>query len=430
MNDPVPGTPTRAIAEMRDALLAGVPRHRRARRRRMAALAALSAVVLIVAGSILARALSASDANEPVRTGPSPDPTTTVLTPIEVTAAPVIDPFATSTGASTGLFTVDGRLLIVDTESTAANGGKEIRVALWDPATRQTQVSPPTGLVWRYAPAMAWTGEEILIVGGSNGPGLDRVALAYDPAAGRWRDLPDPPGYAPGTFDYVSGAPGFWTGSELLIPVSGLAFNPTVDTWRSTAPSPLTDRAWATYVWTGDEVFGWGGCRAENQQCDETNTGLMGDGAIYDPSTDTWRTLPPSPLAPAVHVQAGWTGSEVVVAVTEPGSGSTGPTAAAFDPATNTWRTLPDLPVSRRRYAVSTVAGGRFIVWGGSPNTFGEQRYADGAIYDPDTDSWTTFTVEAMPGKELAAITALDDQIYVTGGRPDNAPYTFTLPPR
>jgi hypothetical protein len=431
MSDAVPGPPTRVVAEMRQALLAGVPRYRRSRRWRVAAVAALAAIVLILGGSLLAQALRTDDAIEPVRTGPSPDSTTTLPTPIEVTAAPVTDPFATSTGASTGLFTVDGSLLIIDTESSTSNGDQQIRVARWDPVTRQTRVLPSTGLVWRYAPAMAWTVEEVLIVGGSNGPGIDEAGTAYNPSTGVWRRLPNPPGFSPGSVTNAGGAPGFWTGAELLIPISGLAFDPSTETWRTIAPSPLADRAWATYVWAGDEVFGWGGCWEERakQQCDESNTGLIGDGAIYDPQTDTWRSLPPSPLDPAVHVQAGWTGSEVVMAVTDPRPNATGPNAAAFNPTTNTWRTLPDVPLSPRRYAVATAAGERIVVWGGSPNVFGQQRHADGAIYDPASNTWTPFTVDAMPGKELAAITAIDDQIYVTGGRPDSTPYTFTLPP-
>jgi N-acetylneuraminic acid mutarotase len=252
--------------------------------------------------------------------------------------------------------------------------------------------------------------------------------VAYDPETDGWRQLPDPPGYSVEQFNGPPG-PGVWTGSELLVPSADLAFDPGTERWRSTAPSPLAERSWATTVWTGDRLFVWGGCFEAEKQCDESNSGLFGDGALYDPATDTWEPVAPSPLDPAVHVEAGWTGSEVVLAVTEPAPGSTGPTAAAYDPATDTWRVLPDLPLSPRRYSGATVADGRLVVWGGTANMALEaRRDADGAVFDPATGTWTRFSVDVAFAREYPAMTALAGLVYVTGGRPDPRPFTFVVP--
>jgi hypothetical protein len=67
---------------------------------------------------------------------------------------------------------------------------------------------------------------------------------------------------------------------------------------------------------------------------------VLGDGAAYDPATDTWTPLP-SAGAPSARTDAAavWTGSELVVVS---GLGASGPLAdgAAYDPSTGRWRPL------------------------------------------------------------------------------------------
>ena len=93
--------------------------------------------------------------------------------------------------------------------------------------------------------------------------------------------------------------------------------------WAPMATSPLSPREAAVAVWTGTEVIIWGG-RVGNM--------ALLDGAAYNPSTDTWRTIASNSWGhPAAH--AVWTGTEMVVLAKNGG--------AAYDPATDTWHDLP-----------------------------------------------------------------------------------------
>jgi len=68
-------------------------------------------------------------------------------------------------------------------------------------------------------------------------------------------------------------------------------------------PAPITARA-PLSVWTGRELIVWG-------------TSLLvqdrpRNGAAYDPSTNTWRTISETPLE-LTDATAAWTGEEMIV---------------------------------------------------------------------------------------------------------------------
>ena len=82
-----------------------------------------------------------------------------------------------------------------------------------------------------------------------------------------------------------------------------------------------------------------GGC------CDD----YLADGAAYPPATNSWQRLPASPLA-GRHTTGVWTGKELIV-VSGVGVASRQPTvysvfadAAAYNPTSRSWRRLPPLP--------------------------------------------------------------------------------------
>ena len=58
------------------------------------------------------------------------------------------------------------------------------------------------------------------------------------------------------------------------------------------APAPIAGRLAASGVWTGQEFLVWGGTVAPGDA----------DGAAYDPSADSWRTMAASPLESRVGV--------------------------------------------------------------------------------------------------------------------------------
>ncbi|MGH8990291.1 MAG: Kelch repeat-containing protein [Acidimicrobiia bacterium] len=148
-----------------------------------------------------------------------------------------------------------------------------------------------------------------------------------------------------------------WTGEELLIwggshglraAADGAAYRPDIDQWRPLAPSPLRPRDAAVSAWTGREWILWGGILGDRH---------LDDGAAYDPGTDSWRLLPPSPIGAASHALAVWTGREVLV-----WGGSGGPEGVAYDPVADRWRRLP--PAQSPGFATAAVwTGEEMVVW-------------------------------------------------------------------
>ena len=144
--------------------------------------------------------------------------------------------------------------------------------------------------------SVVWTGSEMIAFGGI---GTDTVARRYRPATDTWTDATTV--NAPGARDHHAAV---WTGTEMIIwggfindgttPTGG-RYNPVTDHWTPTnvADSPIT-RMWPVGVWTGTEMLVWGGN-------DWLFLGDLGDGARYNPATDSWTTINLARSADAPH---------------------------------------------------------------------------------------------------------------------------------
>jgi N-acetylneuraminic acid mutarotase len=240
---------------------------------------------------------------------------------------------------------------------------------LYDPATDSwsltTTVNAPIN---RYGHTAVWTGSEMIVFGGI---GTDTVAKRYRPATNTWINATTV--NAPGARDHHAAV---WTGTEMIIwggfindgitPTGG-RYNPVADLWTPTnfVDSPVT-RMWPIGVWTGTEMIVWGGY-------EWLFVGDLGDGARYDPATDSWT---PTTLvgAPTPRVAQGvWTGSELVL-----WGGENDSSGGRYDPLTNSWRptTLVDAPQVRAGGRWSTVwTGSEMIIWGGINDTQQGSRY-------------------------------------------------------
>jgi N-acetylneuraminic acid mutarotase len=259
-----------------------------------------------------------------------------------------------------------------------------------DPQGWRTLPVPP--LAARDDAAAVWTGHQLLVWGGGtyNAPPASDGA-AYDPASHSWTMLPTAPLVA--RHDPVSA----WTGTEMIVwggtdatgaaLDDGAAYNRTTNTWRSVAAAPL-DAATATFVsavWTGSELIIWGGDSADGQP--------RSSGAAYSPSTDSWRAVAASPLEARHEAATVWTGTEMVVWGGSPDSGrGLAPFAdgAAYNPTTDTWRMIAAAPLEGR-IAPAVWTGARMIVVAGrNKDADGMFAFGDGAAYDPANDSWRT----------------------------------------
>lgn len=81
----------------------------------------------------------------------------------------------------------------------------------------------------RDAPVTAWTGTDLVVVGGTAAAGPARDGAAYDVATGTWRRIAD----APGPVDARQYA--VWTGAEVVVAAtSGVyAYDPAADSWQT-----------------------------------------------------------------------------------------------------------------------------------------------------------------------------------------------------
>lgn len=316
------------------------------------------------------------------------------------------------------LFVVGDEVLVV----FEGNRGTTVGGELYDPETGEADRIASSGLVWRAGAAMVWTGEELLLVGGSNGPGIEQIGAAYSPATDSWRPLPDPPRTVDAWDNAITG-PAVWTGREMLIYGEGLAFDPAAGEWRSMSTPPGPRRSFEVVVWTGSELVVWGGCDASIPQCDDIGAGMLTDGVAYDPGTDRWRLIASSPLAPGVHPQGVWNGEEILFYAGASREG--GSTAAAYDPAADSWRSLPNPPLTPRRYATAAWTGQYFVLWGGS--RLGAQvEFDDGAAYNPATNIWLSLAeAPDRADRDRHAMVWVRDQLYITGGWRTNGPLVF-----
>lgn len=278
--------------------------------------------------------------------------------------------------------------LIGGTGALIAVGGGSSRVVVVAGDGSSWQVlAPEPGVL---GPGV-WTGHEVLFDG-----------RAFNPATRAWTTLAPAPA---GGVANPNGALGVWTGTEMLLwgspapsgsppGTDAMAFNPATDTWRPLAPSPLSGEAQEAAVWTGRALIAFGA------------TVPMGgplDGALYDPVRDSWRRVPAAPFGCAFRPLAVWTGAGVVVVCdTSAGVGR----AASYDPATDTWTALPDPARSVGDNGAAFWTGRGLLVW----------TEGGGQAYDPARGSWQLLAPAPLSRRADASVAWTGRQLIVWGG--------------
>jgi hypothetical protein len=174
--------------------------------------------------------------------------------------------------------------------------------AAYDPATNRWRRirNAPAGVRGGGGTAAAWTGDVAIFWAGNSPDGPARGAV-YDPAGDSWRKLP------PGPLGPREGYVSAWTGDELLIIggtegdgfASPLAAAVTPDGhWRLLpALNDLEALIPSGAVWDGSRVFVTGAhylCAAMGSACQD----LEQIAVAYDPATDDLTVLAPPVAAP------------------------------------------------------------------------------------------------------------------------------------
>lgn len=296
----------------------------------------------------------------------------------------------------------------------------------------------------RHAPFLAWTGTEVLVLGGHDGdvcpPNADcrllddglRDGAAYDPAADSWRDLPDAP------FDTDQYSMGAVVSGSLLISNRSRWWRLGDDGWEdlgtapvkvSGIPSVLGDRLYVASGKSGVAVLEgttWTELppdliepRIDGAGIFATELGVVRIGTDYTtPNTEppltqvdllgddgTWRRLPESG-------QIGWFGHWTGTALLglERGGADGGevdnwgrwvPSGGRYGLAAETWAKLPGLPDDYADY-------GNLPGWPVEAAQ-GPLAASGGRVYDDRRQTWTDL------GRPDSAIDYLISGVFADG---------------
>ncbi|MHC4662162.1 MAG: Kelch repeat-containing protein [Planctomycetota bacterium] len=236
------------------------------------------------------------------------------------------------------------------------------------------------------------------------------IAL-YDWGVGSWEPIPTSPGCPSARTAFAM----VYTGSELIIwggflevgPVytnTGGVYNFENGSWRATSTGPncpearyVTDYGYVTKaIWTGSEMIIWGTSNSSHTQI----------GGIYNPATDTWRTMSDPNGIPVYRSgnAAIWTGDRMIIWGGYTGDNGTGflctNTGAIYHTENDSWTTISTgmgCPCERIP-ALGVWDGNRMLIWGGKAYN---QVFWNGAYYYPDTDTWETIDSDCPYSQDL-----------------------------
>ncbi|HEY7478027.1 MAG TPA: hypothetical protein VIB62_07300 [Actinomycetota bacterium] len=164
----------------------------------------------------------------------------------------------------------------------------------FSPTTRTWRQLPPAPRAGSNAEGV-WTGSAAIFFDARSGDG-EMAPLAFDPVENTWRELPPSP-HSPSW-----GGAWAWTGEELVVvgggeqgdlsTREGAAFDPETDTWRLLPEAPAGVNL-ANAAWTDQEVVVVGSEIDDRNRATTTTSIAM----AYDPSRDSWRRLPDPPVS-------------------------------------------------------------------------------------------------------------------------------------
>lgn len=192
-------------------------------------------------------------------------------------------------------------------------------------------------------------------------------------------------------------ATGFAPGVTVSFTLSGL------ETIISNALSCSQQNAGLSYVCTFNEgVLSPNvqiGVRLEVRDERSSQTEQSSTVAALSRAHDTWRTMSPVPAAFAtsgakLNAHAVWTGSQMIIWGGFYGPDGGNADGASYDPVTDSWKAISNTSApSTRRFHGMVWTGKVVVVWGGAYGYIA----ADGGMYDPVQDAWTPTSMVNSP---------------------------------
>ncbi len=273
---------------------------------------------------------------------------------------------------------------------------------LFDPALQQWIASTAFDSPTEGGAAVVWTGQSLLVWGGSCGAqGACNIADSIDPTTGSVKKMS------------LTGAPPFawdcatvWTGTQMIIwPGAGTPtglYDPVADSWTTTSMPPVANATPdGPALWTGDEMLVWAYASMPGQ----TSSFML--PLAFDPKTNTWTSLPTNgqPSARSGYATV-WTGTEMIIwGGTDSSDNNPLTDGAAYNPTTQTWRTIAPAPATGLDVTGAVWSGTEMLVWGGyAEYPCGTECVGSnyGYRYNPTTDKWQYITTVGAPGPRVS----------------------------
>jgi N-acetylneuraminic acid mutarotase len=265
----------------------------------------------------------------------------------------------------------------------------------------------------RSSHTAVWSGNKMIVWGGTSGTSEFNTGSRYDPASDSWT--------ATGTVNPPVARQhhsAVWTGTEMIVwggygcggncnLNSGGRYNPDTDSWMPTSTINVPDARWYhTAVWTGSEMIVWGGTDAI------PNHEYLRTGGRYNPGNDSWTptNVINVPLGRIAHT-AVWTGSEMIVWGGNDVTFNDTNTGGIYNPIMDSWAATGTTNAPAPRESHTAVwTGSEMIVWGGN-------GLDTGGKYNPSMDNWTaTSTTDAPSGRSSQTAVWTGTEMIVWGG--------------
>ena len=259
-----------------------------------------------------------------------------------------------------------------------------------------------------------------LQAGGQSGVAGGGIILSADPNSASLASA----GYIKINGTFTSGTEAWNQGSSFGTPINGLA-----------------SRSEHTAVWDGTEMLIWGGAElGAVGHSQNVPIKFFGDGARYNPATDTWAPISSSgaPLPRSGH-SAVWDGTEMIIwggttnySEQNLGAGTyavlkESNDGARYNPTTDTWTEMNSIGAPSARSGHAAIwTGSRMLIWGG------DQGDSTGGSYSPTNDTWNwTTTFNALNPRLGNTVVWDGTEMLVWGGfmnRPSQSEHqTITL---
>ncbi|WP_426730769.1 Kelch repeat-containing protein [Myxococcus faecalis] len=362
----------------------------------------------------------------------------TVLVDVENRVATPGPPLATPRHGHTATLLRSGQVLI--TGGVGAGGEALASAELFDPESGTWSSTKPLAAARRDHTAILLDEGRVLLVGGVGTGGALASAEVYDPGTKTWTNtgrLFVQRGNHTATLlgsGHVLVAGGSNKVAETVVYLSSVErYEPSSGTWRALPPLRVARDGHTATLLTSGGVLVVGGY----------NSSHVAEAELFDPATEQW--LPAGRLEKGrdLHTATRLSSGKVLVAGGHGDDGSLA-TAVLYDPATGRWSPTGTMTTARSAHTATLLPSGKVLVTGGYSDTSGTAAPLQGAeVYDPTTGRWSpvkdlTFkrgshTATLLPsGKVLVAggySEKLDQGALATAELYDEATGTWTETP-